>query len=124
MRKEVDLNTHLNHTLVRGNPADFPVMLRPVFHDGPDGLTLIPTRRAIVRQDTGEAIAVVSNRYTLVPHTRILDLVEQAIRPLDVGPVPRGIYVNCHGARMRAIFGSIRVSQRYLGAFRSFSWVT
>ena len=76
--------------------------LQPVFCDGPDGRRAIPTRRAIVREDTGQAIAVVSDRYALVPHTRILDVVEQAIRPLDVGPVPRGIYVDRQGARMRA----------------------
>src|SRR3989344_1618145 len=37
-------------------------------------------------------IAVVSNRYTLVPRARILDVVEQAIQPLDVGYVPHGIF--------------------------------
>lgn len=103
-RQPVDLNSHLNVNVLRGNPADFPVTLQPVFHESQDGRTLIPTRRAIVREDTGQAIAVVSDRYTLVPHTRILDLVEEAIRPLDVGSVPRGLYVDRHGARMRAIF--------------------
>jgi hypothetical protein len=104
MRRQVDLNSHINATVIKGNPADFPVTLRPIFHDGHEGQKPIPTRRAIVREDTGEAIAVVSNRYTLVPHTRILNLVEQAIQPLDVGVVPRGIYVDRQGARMRAIF--------------------
>ena len=104
MRRSVDLNSHMNETVVRGHPADFPVSLEPVFHMRNDGQKGIPARRAIVRQDTGEAIAVVSDRYTLVPHMRILELVEQAIRPLDVGPVPRGIYVDRQGARMRAIF--------------------
>src|SRR5262249_36413943 len=103
-RQPVDLNSHLNANVTRGNPANFPVTLRPVFHDGPDGRSLIPARRAIVREDTGQAIAVVSDRYTLVPHVQILDLIERAIQPLDVGPVPRGIYVDHRGARMRAIF--------------------
>jgi len=115
VRRHVDLNAHLNDTVIRGNPADFAVTLRPVFHDGPDGRKPIPTRRAIVREDTGEAIAVVSNRYTLVPHTRILDLVEQAIQPLDVGPVPRGIYVDRQGARMRAIFKFPALASPVLG---------
>lgn len=104
MRRHVDLNAHINETVVRGNPADFPVSLQPVFHEGASGRTAIPTRRAIVREDTGQAIAVVSNRYTLVPHSRILDIIEQAIEPLDVGPVPRGIYVDGQGARMRAVY--------------------
>jgi len=104
MRRQVDLNSHINASIVRGNPADFPVTLQPLFHEMADERRLVPARRAVVRQDTGEAIAVVSDRYTLVPHTSIIDLVEQAIGPLDMGPVPRGIYVDRHGARMRAIF--------------------
>src|SRR5688572_10308901 len=64
MRRHVDLNAHINETIARGNPADFPVSLTSVFHEGPDGLSVIPDRRAIVRDDTGEAIAVVSDRYT------------------------------------------------------------
>ena len=115
MRRHVDLNSHIDETVIKGNPADFPVVLRPVFHDGHDGRKPIPTRRAIVREDTGEAIAVVSNRYTLVPHTRILDLVEEAIAPLDVGPVPRGIYVDSRGARMRAIFKFPALASPVLG---------
>jgi hypothetical protein len=101
--------------VLRGNPADFPVSLQPVFHDGHEGRKPIPSRRAIVREDTGEAIAVVSNRYTLVPHTRILDLVEQAIGPLEVGPMPRGIYVDRQGARMRAIFKFPALASPILG---------
>lgn len=116
MRRQVDLNSHINATVVRGNLADFPVALRPVFHDGHDGPQPILARRAIVREDTGEAIAVVSDRYTLVPHTRILDLIEQAIRPLDVGSVPRGIYVDRHGARMRAIFKFPALASPVLGS--------
>lgn len=115
MRRQIDLNARINETVMNGNPADFPVVLRPVFHDGPDGRQPIPTRRAIVREDTGEAIAVVSNRYTLVPHTRILDLIEEAIAPLGVGPVPRGIYVDGRGARMRAIFKFPALASPILG---------
>lgn len=115
MRRHVDLNSHINATMVRGNPADFAVSLHPVFYDGHDERKPIPRRRAIVREDTGEAIAVVSDRYTLVPHARILDLVEQAIQPLDVGPVPRGTYVDRQGARMRAIFKFPALASPVLG---------
>jgi hypothetical protein len=103
-RRPVDLASHLNADVTHGNPADFPVRLERVFHDGPEGRTMIPNRRAVVREDNGQAIAVVSNRYALVPHSRIIDTVEQAIGPLDVGPVPRGIYVDARGAKMRAIW--------------------
>jgi hypothetical protein len=64
----------------------------------------IPGRLAVVREDTSKTIAIVSNRYSLVPHQRILDTIERAIESLDVGPVPRGIYVDRQGARMRALF--------------------
>jgi hypothetical protein len=104
MRREIDLNSHINATITQGTAADFSVALRPVFLDGPDGRVPIPSRRAIVREDTGLAIAVVSDRYTLVPHRRILDLVERAVEPMDVGPIPRGIYVDRQGARMRALY--------------------
>jgi hypothetical protein len=115
LRQPVDLNSHINESLTRGNPADFRVVLRPVFCDGLEGRQPIRARRAIVREDTGEAIAVVSDRYALVPHTRILDVVEEAIRPLDVGPVPRGIYVDRRGARMRALFKFPALAQPIAG---------
>ena len=114
-RRPVDLASNLNVNVTRGNPADFPVTLQPVFHDGPDGRKLIPARRAIVREDTGQAIAVVSDRYALLPHARIIEVVEQAIGPLDVGPVPRGIYVDSHGARMRALWKFPSLTQPVLG---------
>jgi len=114
-RQPVDLNSYLNTTVVKGHPADFPVALQPVFHDWPDGRREVPARRAIVRQDTGEAIAVVSDRYSLVPHANILDTVEQAIAPLEVGPVPRGIYVDRRGARMRALFKFPALARSVLG---------
>ncbi len=114
-KQPVDLNSHLNANVIRGNAADFAVKLQPVFCDGPEGPREIPTRRAIVREDTGQAIAVVSDRYALVTHTRILDVIEQAIQPLDVGPVPRGIYVDRHGARMRALFKFPALASPVLG---------
>ena len=104
MRREVDLNSHINASVTKGHPADFEVVLEPVAAGSVSGWERIPNRQAVVRQDTGKTIAVVSNRYTLVPHTRILDVIERAIEPLDVGPVPRGIYVDRNGARMRALY--------------------
>ena len=114
-KQVVDLASHLNANVTRGHPADFPVALRPVFCDGEDGPRPIESRRAIVREDTGEAIAVVSDRYALVPHQRILDTVEQAIAPLDLGPVPRGIFVDSRGARMRALYKFPGLAQPVLG---------
>lgn len=115
VKKVVDLASHLNRSVTRGHPAEFPVVLRPVFCESADGPREIESRRAIVREDTGEAIAVVSDRYTLVPHQRILDTVEEAIGPLDLGPVPRGIFVDGKGARMRALYKFPSLAQPVLG---------
>ncbi len=105
MRKVVDLSSHLNESKTEGSPADFPISLRPLhFAGNDDTMEPVPGRFAVVRDDTSVPIAVVSNRYSLVPHQRILDTVEKAIEPLDVWPVPRGIYVDRQGARMRALF--------------------
>ncbi len=103
-RPTVDLSAHINHSVHDGHPADFPVSLEPVFHRSGESPNPIPNRRAVVRQDTGKAIAVVSDRYQLVPHQRILDVVDQALKPLDIGPSPRGVYIDRAGARMRALF--------------------
>ena len=104
VRRTVDLAEYLNETIVRGNPADFPIVTKPVYYGKDDTYEPIPRRLAVVRADTGQTLSVVSDRYTLIPHQRVLDAVEQAIKPLDLGPVPRGIYVDRQGARMRALF--------------------
>ena len=103
-RRPVDLSAHINPTVLRGHPADFPVTLQPIFVSKADGYQPVPHRRAVVREDTGAPISILSDRYQLMPHPRILEIVEEAIRPLDVGPVPRGIFVDRGGARMRALF--------------------
>jgi hypothetical protein len=105
MRRIVDLSAHINESREMGNPADFPISLRPLHFAGNDDfMEAIPGRFAVVRDDTAKSIAIVSNRYSLVPHQRILETIEKAIEPLDVRPVPRGIYVDRDGARMRALF--------------------
>ena len=103
-RTVVDLASHINENVERGHPADFPIALKPVYYAADGTFAAVPRRLAVVREDTGQPIAVVSDRYALIPHRRILDAVEEAIKPLDLGPVPRGIYVDRQGARMRAIF--------------------
>lgn len=104
-RRVVDLSAHLNQTVERGHPADFPVTLKPLLFRNVDGdLVPVPDRHAVVRTDLGRAIAVVSERYRLVPHQHVLDLFTGAIGTLDMGPVPRGLYVDRHGARMRALY--------------------
>lgn len=114
-RRTVDLSAHINQTVERGHPADFPVTLQPLYRLGGDTYEAVPNRLAVVRQDTGQTLAVVSERYALVPHQRLLDIVQQATSHIDVGPVPRGIYVDRHGARMRALFKFPALSQPVFG---------
>src|SRR6266516_7706077 len=73
-RPPIDLTSHLNQDVTRGNPADFPVMLRSIYQSNQDTYAAIPKRQAVVREDTGQVLAIVSDRYTLVPHQRILEL--------------------------------------------------
>ncbi len=102
--RTVDLSSHINQTVEHGNPADFPVTLQPVFVRKGADHEAVPHRVAVVRADTNQSLSVVSDRYTLVPHQRILDIVDQATARLDVGPVPRGVFVDRNGGRMRALF--------------------
>jgi len=103
-RKAVDLTDPLNRDVEQGHPADFPITLRPLFYADRGFYESVPKRYVVVREDMGRPIAVVSDCYTLIPHQRILDVVQQAIQPLDLGLVARGIYVNRQGARIRALF--------------------
>lgn len=111
----VDLSGHINQNIERGHPADFRVGLESVFYRREGSMEPVPNRVAVVRQDTGQALAIVSDRYALVPHQRILDLVREAIAPLDIGPIPRGIYVDHGGARMRAIFKFPALARSVIG---------
>lgn len=87
-----------------GRRADFPVTTRPVFYGESYRFHQVPDRRAVVREDTGEPLSVVSGQYTLIEHGRLLDVAEDAIEALGLGPVPRGVYLDRNGARMRAIY--------------------
>src|SRR5437867_1140443 len=101
----VDLNDHLNHTHIQGNPADFPLAFAPVLYKNPNTNEIeeMQNRQIVTRADTGTALSVVSDRYALVPHTTVLETIDQAIQGLDVGPVPKGIYMSGGGAKMRAL---------------------
>ena len=106
-KRPIDLASHLNKTTEFGE-ADFEISLRPIYYGapGPSGPSMVPVenRLAIVRQDTGKALSVVSDRYTVVEHTSVLTAVRNAFHQLDVGPTPSGVFVDRGGARMRALF--------------------
>ena len=102
-RQPIDLSAHINETVERGHPADFPVALEPVYRKN-GSFVEVPNRLAVVRTDSGATLGIVSRRYKLVTHQDLLEIVAEATKTLDVGPVPRGIYVDRGGARMRALF--------------------
>ena len=114
-RPTVNLAAHLNRTVISGHPADFPVVLRPISYRSNGAYVAVPKRLAVVREDTGEPLALVSDRYTLVQHQAILDAVEAAITRLGLGGVPRGVYVDRRGARMRALYKFHHVSRPVRG---------
>jgi hypothetical protein len=102
----VDLNAHINQDRLVGNPADFPLTFTQAMYLNPATGVIepLPSRQVVARADTGKALSIVSDRYALVPHSAVLDMVERAITTLDLGPVPRGIYMSGGGAKMRAIY--------------------
>jgi len=102
-RPRVDLNGAFRVTDPE-HPADFPVGLKTLCYRADRAFVEIPHRRAVVRKDTGEPLAVVSDRYTLVPHGRLLSLADEATKNLDVGRVEQGIYLDRNGTRLRALF--------------------
>ena len=110
-RETVDLATVIDETNGGRETADFPVGLEPLYYGSEGSYQGIPERWAVVRKDTGQTLAVVSTRYALVPHQKILNAVEKAINPLKVGPVRCGVYVDRQGARMRAIFKFPKLTQ-------------
>lgn len=115
--RTVDLSSHFDRTYVAGHPADFPVELRPLrFVGDGDATHEIADKRAVVRTDTEQALAVVSASYTLVTHQTLLDAMDSAIADVDAGPVPRGLYVDRDGAQMRALYKFPALAERLAGA--------
>ena len=104
-----DLSRYMN-TEVHYGEADFKISLKPIGYlhtdaEGElDGYQPIMNRFAVVREPNGTAISIVSDRYTIVEHKTILQTIQGAIETMDLGEVPRGIYVDRGGARMRALF--------------------
>jgi hypothetical protein len=64
------------------------VALKPVSYRETGSFNEIPDRLAVVRGDTAETLAIISGRYTLIPHPRILNAVEAPLGTLDVALSP------------------------------------
>ncbi len=110
-----DLTSRLEDDPTRDPSVDFSVSLEPICFRRNGSITDIPGRLAVIRNDTKDTLAVVSQRYTLVPHQDILNVVDRATRGLGLGPIPRGIYVDRRGARMRALFKFPALAEPVLG---------
>ena len=121
-QRQVDISSHFNSAIERGNPADFDIKLKSVYYLSDEEEVMfdcnipvyksIPNRFAVVRTDTGAPLSVVSDKYTVVKHQDILEAVNMAIKPLDVGPTPSGVFVDRGGARLRALYKFPSLSRR------------
>ena len=113
MRRTVDLNDHLNDTALVGKAPD--VELRKLYLDGGQD---VPRSRAVVRVDTGEPLAVVSDQYRLVTHNALLALIDGVVDKVGggAGKVPRGIYFEKGGAKLRALYKFPHLARTLEGA--------
>ena len=105
-RRFVDLNEHINKNQIQGSVADFEVEAREIQYLNPrtNEREAVPNRRVLVRKDSGVALEVVSNRYTIVKHTDLLQVVEDAIKDLGLTDTPKGLYVTRGGSKLRALY--------------------
>lgn len=101
-RRTVSLAVRIGRHL--SGSVDFPVTLKPLYYRSNGMLGEVPGRRVVVREDSGDALGIVSDRYTLVPHQTLLTAVERALTGLNLAETPRGIYLDRQGARMRALY--------------------
>lgn len=100
-RLPIDLATHLGAERLRGSAP--PVALRPV-HD--ETGRPIPFARAVTRLDDGSTISIVSDKYTLVPHNRVLEIVDAAFSRLglDGDRLRGGAFLSRRGTRLDAFY--------------------
>jgi hypothetical protein len=86
--------------------ADFNVYTRPVFFQADEGLSRIPNKLALVRDDNIESLGVVSDSYQIAQHPDAFRTVERIIADseLDLTGVERTISVSHGGARAYAIY--------------------
>ena len=86
--------------------ADFNVYTRPVFFQADEGLSRIPNKLALVRDDNEDSLGVVSNSYQIAQHPDAFKTVERIIADseLDLTGVERTINVSHGGARAYAIY--------------------
>jgi hypothetical protein len=57
--RTVDLSSHINQTVTRGGPADFPVALKPVLYQRNGSTAEMSGRVVVVREDTNQPLAIV-----------------------------------------------------------------
>ena len=74
---------------------DFPVELHPISTE-PGGF-IVPNRLAVIRTDTMRPIAVVSKKYTLLPHADVVDAMRDTLKGQETMETIR---MSKNGARM------------------------
>jgi hypothetical protein len=63
MRRVIDLSAHINGDKQVGNPANFPIALRPLHYAAEDDfMEPVPGRLAVVREDATSPIATLLER--------------------------------------------------------------
>jgi hypothetical protein len=82
----------------------FPVSKKPIFFES-DGLGVlqVPDRFAVVREDTQEALSVVSDSYTIVPNKEVISKAREAFERLSL-PTVEDFRTTKNGARLYAEF--------------------
>jgi hypothetical protein len=97
----IDLSTFITENGPR-EPIDFEIGMRRLYHKSGSGLAELP-QQAVIRTDTDRAIAVIPDRCPLHLHQPVMESVLSAAERLKLGPMPRGVYLDRDGARMRAV---------------------
>lgn len=65
------------------NDFDFPVAVAPIYTGEGDKQREISRRKAIVREDTGDILSVVSSKYQILEHKHVIEGVRSALDGVD-----------------------------------------
>lgn len=101
----ISLTQDMRATSLLSSEAAFPVALRDVQYVSDDGISVpIPSRKAVVNLATNRALAVVSDRYTLVNHSEVLGSIERMLKRLNLEKAPRRVHLEGGGRKVHALF--------------------
>ena len=100
---------------------DFDVQKQDVFYQAPSGdMVSMPDRKAIVRTDTGKHLAIMSDKYAIVPNSVVVENARAAFSSMGLDVKEKFRTLN-GGARFRAEFTipsiKVDVGKRSVGDF-------